>query len=338
MIENADISFQQIIDALLDFDTPFPAKHLYYFSDIDPSDLDQLNSVWGDLPVWRRRGLIEDLGELSSRDTVLSFKDVCLIAVEDEEPEVRLSAVQGLSIYEETSLTNLFLNLLKADKEVEIQAAAAGELGQFVYLGEIEAIHNSLLHEVEDGLLEAQSEIYPDIVSRRALESLGYSSRKEVTQLIEDAYQSGKNEWISSALLAMGRSADEKWHPYILEMLDHKIPSIRYEAARAAGELEIRGAADQLFDLVDDPDEDTRLASIWSLTQIGGEGVPELIEDLLDEADNEEDIEFLEAAVENLAFNESVQLFPLFDLPDEQDDMIPEDQQNGSDEFEDIDF
>jgi len=334
MIENDDISIQEIIDALLDFDTPFPAKYLYYFSDIDPSDLNQLIPVWRDLPVWRRRGLVEDLSELSNRDTVLSFKDVCLLAVEDEEPEVRLSAVKALGIYEEASLTNLFLNLLKDDQEVEIKAAAAGELGQYVYLGEIESIDNSLLHEVEDGLLEAQSEIYPEIVRRRALEALGFSSRKEVSPLIEDAFQSGKNEWISSALLAMGRSADEKWHSNILEMLDHKIPSIRYEAARAAGALEIKDAADQLFDLVDDPDEDTRLASIWSLTQIGGEGVGELIESLLDEADNEEDIDFLEAAAENLAFNESVQLFPLFDLPDNH----LEDQENGFDEIEDIEF
>jgi hypothetical protein len=334
MIENKDISIQQIIDALLDFDTPFPTKHLYYFSDIDTSDLNQLISIWRDLPVWRRRGLVEDLSELSSRDTVLSFKDVCLFAVEDEEPEVRLSAVEALGIYEEASLSNLFLNLLRDDQEVEIKAAAAGELGQYVYLGEIESIDNSILHEIEDGLLEALRKDYPDVVGQRALEALGFSSRKEVSLLIEDAYQSGKNEWISSALLAMGRSADEKWHSNILEMLDHKIPSIRCEAARAAGELEIKDAADQLFDLIDDPDEDTRLASIWSLTQIGGEGVSELIEDLLDEADTEQDIEFLEAAAENLAFNESVQLFPLFDLPNNH----LEDQENGLDDIEDVEF
>jgi len=51
-------------------------------------------------------------------------------------------------------------------------------------------------------------------------------------------------------------------------MLDSPLPSLRAEAARAAGELEIGAAASRLLELLDDPDEATRLASIWSLSQL----------------------------------------------------------------------
>lgn len=338
MNENSDITFQQIIDELLDFDTPFPAQHLYTFSDINRSDLDQLTAVWSELPDWSKRGLIEDLAELSDRNTLLSFKNVCQFAADDKDPKVRLSAVNALWIYEETSLAYLYMNLLKNDQDLEVRAAAAGALSQFVFLGEIEAIENNILHEVEQRLLETYRSSDPDLVRRGALESLGFSGRTEVTHIIEEAYLSGKNEWIASSLLAMGRSADEQWHPYILEMLNHKIPLIRCEAARAAGELEINEAVSPLKELLDDPDEDTRLASIWSLAQIGGEGVGELLEDLLEESDDEQDRDFIDTAIENLAFNESVELFPLFDFPDEAQDEILEDQNNGFDEIEDSTF
>ena len=69
---------------------------------------------------------------------------------------------------------------LNNDEDVEVRAAAANALGQFVYLGELEKIPAELHHKIEDELLEATTASNEKLIRRRALESLGYSGREEV--------------------------------------------------------------------------------------------------------------------------------------------------------------
>jgi HEAT repeat protein len=103
--------------------------------------------------------------------------------------------------------------------------------------------------------------------------SLGFSSREEIPPMIETAYYSGQNDWVASALYAMGRSADEVWVPLVLEMLENDNPDLRREAIRAAGDLEARQTVPRLVELLNDEDPDIHGAALWSLSQIGGEGV-----------------------------------------------------------------
>ena len=107
-------------------------------------------------------------------------------------------------------------------------------------------------------------------------------------------------------------------------MLHSAFPILRSEAARAAGELEIPEAMPDLIELLDDPDENTRSASIWSLSQIGGEGVRETLERMYSQAEEEGEISLLEAALENLMFNEGLQFMPFFDFPEYEEDDLDE--------------
>ncbi|MFN2126647.1 MAG: HEAT repeat domain-containing protein [Anaerolineales bacterium] len=335
MTDTPDIPIQQIIDDLLDRNSPFPARNLYRLSDLETVDLEKIAAIWPDLPVWRKRGLLEDITDLSEKDTLLSFEGFCLVAINDEDDEVRLQAIKALQIYEDTSLIDKFINLHLKDRNEYVQAEAAGALGRFVYLGEIEILDQEKLNEIEEILLNTCHSNQPVIVRRQALESLGYSSRAEVRQLIENAYNSDQKEWISSALFAMGRSADDCWNSYVLKMLDNKIPVIRCEAARAAGELEIIEAAPLLLELIDDPDEETRLVSIIALSQVGGNEFRDLFEDLINESDTEQSIEAIEIALENLAFNNNAQLFPLFDFPEGSSDETFDDEHDLYNAFQD---
>jgi HEAT repeat protein len=330
MTKDADFSFQELIDALLDFDKPFPPRFLYLFSDLEKTDLNKLAAIWNQLPTWRRQGLIEDLAELYERDYLLSYNDLCRFTVKDEDPKVRLSSVKVLEQYDLNTLIPLFLDLLSNDNDEQVQAAAAHALGRFVYLGEIDEINTSTLREIEDKLLQTTMGEEEFLIRREAFESLGYSSREEVQPLIEEAYNSEKKEWVSSALFAMARSANERWRPQVMEKLESDFPIIRCEAARAAGELEIREAIPYLLDLLDDPDEDIRLASIWALSQIGGEGVHERMEQMLDEAETSEHQDYLELALDNLEFNEEMRLFPLIDFPEGENEDLLEDLQNNT--------
>jgi HEAT repeat protein len=102
----------------------------------------------------------------------------------------------------------------------------------------------------------------------------------------------------------------------VLENLSNKIPAIRGEAARAAGELEISEANPYLFEMLEDPDEFVRSAAIWSLSQIGGEGVQDALTSMLDETEDEDEADLLESALDNLAFTEGMPAFSLFDFPE----------------------
>ena len=330
MTKDADLSFQELIDALLDLDKPFPPRFLYLLSDLEKTDLKKLAVIWDQLPTWRRQGLIEDLAELNERDYLLSYNDLCRFTVKDEDPKVRLSSVKVLEQYDLNSLIPLFLDLLSNDNDEQVRAAAAHALGRFVYLGEIDEINTSTLREIEDKLLQTTMGEEEFQIRREAFESLGYSSREEVQPLIEEAYNSEKKEWVSSALFAMARSANKRWRPQVMEKIESDFPIIRCEAARAAGELEIREAIPYLLDLLDDPDEDIRLASIWALSQIGGEGVHERMEQMLDEAETSEHQDYLELALDNLEFNEEMRLFPLIDFPEGENEDLLEDLQNNT--------
>jgi HEAT repeat protein len=176
----------------------------------------------------------------------------------------------------------------------------------------------STLMVVEKLLIEVMNNDEDPRIQQQALKALGFSDSGEISSHIEKAYQSNDVKWVSSSVVAMGRSADERWEPYVIKLLNNKQPTIRREAARAAGELEIRKAVPRLFELIEDVDEGTRLASIWSLSQIGGEGVRETLESLLTESEFDFEEDFLESALDNLAFTEDGALFPLFDFPDDQ--------------------
>jgi len=205
-----------------------------------------------------------------------------------------------------------------SDEAAEARAAAASALGMYIYLGEVEELPEKLLHHIEDNLLKVTQGNDVPLVRRRALESLGYSSRQEVLPLIQNAYASGKVDWLETALFAMGRSANKRWAKPVLEMLNSDTTSIRFEAARAAGELELTEATESLLELLQNEDMDMRMAAAWSLSQIGGGGVREVLEEMLEEAENEDEIELLEDALDNLTFTEEVQLFDLIDIPDEE--------------------
>jgi len=339
MISPDEVPFQSVLDALLDLENPFPPRHLYRLSDLDRIELEQLTEIWPRLPTWRRKALLEDAAELSENNTILSFLELGIFATKDIDPQVRLAAIQTLSEYEDRDLLQVLLELLRKEEVEEVQAEAALSLGRFIYLGEIEELRPEVLHCIEDNLLQATMQSKSNLVRRRALESLGYSSRPEVPPLIQTAYDSKDKEWIASALYAMGCSASNEWKQQVLAMLQSNIPLLRFEAARAAGELEIKEARPLLIDLLNDVDENTHDACIWSLSQIGGEGVRKILENLYEDTEDEDELEYIESALDNLAFNEEIKLFPMFDFQEYEEDEDLEDYLDFLDEDneEDID-
>ena len=321
--------YDAIKAALLNNNAPFPPAMVYYFSDIAQEDLDLLEDVWPEVWVERRRGLLEDMEILAESDTLLYFDHFAVMCLEDEDPVARATAIRLLWQSQNEELVPLLLKRLTEDPEGIVRAAAATALGMFVYLGELDEIKTATYQLVLENLIKAHLDAKDELVRRRALESLGYASHPDIAGFIRLAYDSNNEEWLQSALLAMGRSVDKKWTVPVLEMFDHPDSIVRSEAIRAAGELEAEQAREPIIDLLEEgtEDEDIYYAAIWSLSKIGGEGVRELIDYALEEAEDEDEIKFLEEALENLDFTEQINTFDMLYIDeDDLDDWLDEDE------------
>jgi len=317
MPASTERDFPQVLEHLRDMSQPFPAAELYHFSDLNKKDIAALEAVWPEVPVERRRGFIHDLGEISEANFEVMFEAVFRLGLEDEDGEVRAASIRNLWEVEEPDLIAPLIELRRHDPDSNVRAAAASALGRFVYLGELEEIPEAQARRVEDELLatfRGQDDLE---VRRRALEAIGFSARPEVAGLIREAYASAEPKLRVSAVFAMGRSADPQWASQVCAELEDGTPEMRFEAARAAGELEIAQAVPGLEQLIEDGDPQVREAAIWSLGQIGGDRAQQVLTDLLEEADEDEQ-DFIQEALDNLAFNDDLHSFSLLTL-DEDD-------------------
>jgi HEAT repeat protein len=322
------IPINKLIDALLDESTPFSPRYLNRLSDLEPADAQSLATTWPRVSIRRRQALLEDLEEIHLADDLLCFEEVGRIGLKDGEPGVRMRAIQILREYELADLLPTFIQMSESDPDAEVRAASAAALATFIYLGEVEDIAPKKLRRVEECLFRLYSSSDTNLVRRRSLEALGFSSRKEVPGLIEEAYASPDTDWLITALFAMGRSANSRWNAQVLKMLTHNHPLVKAEAASSAGELEINAAVPMLLELLDDSDSDVRMASVWALSQIGGNGVRQALENLLEITEDEDEANQIDNALENLDLTEEMKDLALLEIPEDgngADDSLEDD-------------
>ncbi len=332
------IKFSEIADALKDIDHPFPARLLRCFSDLSPRDLREFTGLWQEIPLARKQSLLEDLEDITENDTLVCFDEVAKAVLNDEDPTVRVTAIRLLWESDDYKIVPAIIELMDSDPDEGVRATAASLLGRFVYLGELDEIPDSYKISAVNHLLEVVNSDDLPQVRMRALESLGYSSSAKISDLIKKAYESSENRWVATSLCAMGRSADEQWSDFVQEKLDSGDSEVLFEAVRAAGELEISAALDQLFTLVEeqDFDSDVRLAAIWSLSQIGGPEVKEKLRELQEDAQSDEEMEWIEKALENIDLNSGPEGMNFFDF--KPDGSAEDDFDDYSDDEEDEDF
>jgi hypothetical protein len=334
-------SIQDLIAALQDESTPFPPKLLYQFSDLTREDLQQLGKAWLQVSLQRRRNLLSDLVELAEKDDLLLFESLGQLALDDSDDEVVMRAIDLLFESPQRRLAPVFRALMKNQaRKAELRAAAANALGAYVYLGEIDKLPLEDLRAVEEDLLASYRQDASSLVRRRALESLGYSSRPEVPALIRAAAAQDE-DWLESALFAMGRSADQEWEEDVLENIDHENLIVQCQAIHAAGELGLGTARAYLVKLLGHArlDTDLKQEAIWALSQIGGEGVEELFEKIMARTDDEDELRTLEEAIDTLNFTNDASLYDLLEVDEssDQDHYLSTNFDDDEDEDDDYD-
>jgi HEAT repeat protein len=294
------------LDALLDElreSAEMPAQaSLYHLSSLEAEDVARVHAVWPHLPGGLRQRLIRRLVELAEADFELDFGAIFRLVLEDEDWEVRTAAIEGLWEDEDVRLVPLLAAALREDDAVAVRAAAAASLGRFILLGELEKIRPDPYSRAYEALLAACQDAEEDLeIRRRALESLAYTSNETVAELICQAYAAPEEKGPVSAVFAMGRSGDNRWAQQVRQVLFSPNPELRYEAARACGELQLSEAVPELEDLADDADPEVQEAALWALGQIGGDEARRILERYC-RAGNEATRTAAEAALDELEF------------------------------------
>jgi HEAT repeat protein len=298
--------FAEQLQSLGDLSQPLQRAGIKVLSNLDPADLRTFAEIWPTIAGERRVALVQALDELAEDSVEYDFRPVFRVCLDDTESAVRALAIDGLWEDERSSTMERFVDLLN-DPAGEVRSAAALGLGRFAYRAELGELPASDGARVLAALLAAATDPeQPLEVRRRAIEGLGYFANSAEAQAeVGRAYAHPEQLMRESAIAAMGRSMRETWFPYIERELKSPSPAMRYEAARAVGELGEDGQPmlAALMPMVEDEDSEIALAAIWSLGQIGGSHAKRVLQRIV-RSNNPARKQAAEDALEELALNE----------------------------------
>jgi HEAT repeat protein len=297
---SSEVSFSEVLKQLGEAER----VHLplvYRLSDMTPEEYDAFVAGW---PAWqerRRRVVARHMADICEENYVVDFAPAFRFMLGDAAPAVRLAALDGLWDSSNLAVVDPIIDLMQNDPDTQVRAASAATLGHYVLMGEWGQIRERVAGRIVDALLaQFRREDDPVAVRRAVLESLGNAAHPDVPELIDRSYERGGDEMRLSAVFAMGRTADRRWMPVIMDELGNDDPEMRLEAIRAAGNLGFSDPVDRLVNLLYDDDLETRLAAVAALGQIGSEAAYEALQELADDPEAEDLWDAIEEAMDEI--------------------------------------
>lgn len=287
------------------------------FSGAGPDDIALFREGFPRVSDAVRRAALASMVECAETDFELDFRGLYRVALDDVLPEVRRLAIEGLWEDERLDLMRRLITLLESDPSDMVRAAAATSLGRYIYMAECDDLDRARGDCVREALERAHASQSLE-VSRRALESLAFISEEPITRLIDAAYAHSDPLMRQSALFAMGRSADRFWSETVLAELHSDEAAMRYEAARASGEMRLTRALPVLARLIlGDRDVEVQAMAVWAMGEIGGKRARQLLERLVEGEDEALSLAAQEA-LDGLGFaNPDFDMF-IFEAEDEE--------------------
>jgi hypothetical protein len=150
-------------------------RELKPLSGLAPEEHNDFWSAWMAIGPRRRIEIAHAMAELAEENVDLDFGEAQLWMLDDDDAQVRASAVEGLWENQSPRLLHRLLKLLRIDPSAEVRAAVGASLSRFAYLAEITELNEGDAAALQDALLGAiLDQRQPLDVRRRALESAGY--------------------------------------------------------------------------------------------------------------------------------------------------------------------
>lgn len=261
----------EIIAKSLYSDSEIHNADLARLTDLNDDDLSQFRKAWKNAEVTRRVEVAGKLVSLSEDDVTLDFTRVFKAFLDDPDSGIRIRALEGLELEDKYAVVKPILKALKTDESAQVRETAARTAGKFALLAEWGDLPEAVGKDIFEGLLDVlENTADPIAVRRRALESIAPFQQELVDNYIEDFYCSEEPGVKASALFAMGRNCQSRWLDFIIDEMHNSDSEIRFEAARASGEIGEEEAVPGLLILLDDNDHEVQEASIMALGKIGG--------------------------------------------------------------------
>ena len=265
--------YQTTLDMLGDTRRKMSRRELRGLSDIGRESEDEFLAIWRAIDLARRREIVRAMVDVAEDNVEFDFRDAFAACLHDADAEVRLVAVEGLAEDDRPRTMRRLLAMLDGEPDDAVRAAVALALGRFAYQAALDELGVDDTARLRAALVHAARnlDLHAD-VRRRALEGAGYFAGADVDEAIAGAYASGDDQLKASALVAIGHSLDRRWAPVLEAELRSTAPALRYEAARASGELaeEAASLVPLLLPLATEDDAEIYHAAIWALGQIGG--------------------------------------------------------------------
>ena len=262
--------FHSVLCELEQPDSPLTPGQLSKLSGPTRSDADAFVLFLERIGLERKRDLITKMVRYAEERFEIDYMDLFRHCMRDSDPLIRRQAIEGLWEDRRPDLVKSLLEIFTSDEDTSVRAAAATALGKFLFLAECDELDGQIGTMIERALQSVIAGEKDIEVTRRAVESIAYINDDSVRRIIDQAYSHHDARMRESGVFAMGRSADRFWAETVLAELYADLPAMRYEAARACGELQLERAIGPLDKLVGDPDVDIRSMAIWALGQIGG--------------------------------------------------------------------
>ncbi|MDQ3327480.1 MAG: HEAT repeat domain-containing protein [Chloroflexota bacterium] len=283
---------------VLDTTEPMRATELTALSDLPPAELHGREQAWLAASPERRHGLLAALRSLAEDNVELNFKTIYLLGLDDPSPEVRRAAIEGLWEDEGSAMLERLQRMLFSDPDPGVRSAAATALGRFAFLAAAGNLPSTRADQLQEGVRRALVDVTDGSeVQRRLVEALSYFHDDSlVHEFIGRLYREGDEAEQESAVLAMGRSMDLRWRDVVVRELENEDAGIRFQAARAAGEMQLAETVPELRTLADEADPEVRAAAIWALGQIGSKPATDKLR-LLAQAEAEDVREAAEEAL-----------------------------------------
>ncbi|PJF38838.1 MAG: hypothetical protein CUN55_16120, partial [Phototrophicales bacterium] len=299
-----------------------PANVVYSLSDLYGESFEEFKAGWRYIESQKRLRAIQTLAELCETNYDLGYELLAYLGFEDEMPEIRAASVDLVWFDASEKLFHRLMALAE-DHSPIVRAAAISGLGRFIYEAEVAHFNGQLAEMARDFVVERYYDYLEDVqVRRSALEAASQGSHPAVPDMILEAYQSPEHEMRVSALFAMGASCDtERWRDIVMQELDSQYPDMRFQAARAAGELVLEEAVIKLFELANEPDYEIKTQAIISLGDIGSNEAKRSLNALAERATQEGDndlLEVIEEAIEYSSFMGGL-LLPMFDFDEDNE-------------------
>lgn len=311
------MTLERVLDHIGDEQTPLSHSRLYMLSALRREEVELLAERWSAMGMARRRHVIRALVEIAEANVTVDFNSVFRLGLQDEDAEVRAHCIDGLWEDESPGLVDSLLTLLSSDPSIMVRAAAATGLGRFVLLAELEELEEELGRRIIEALWEVIEHPHEALdVRRRVVEAISYSGAKGVPEVIREAYHHPAEKMRVSAIFSMGRSADPAWGYTVIGELTSANPEMRYEAARACGELELKEAVPSLLPLIADRDTEVQQAAICALGKIGGREARRTLQ-LCCESGDEVVAAAADEALGELEFTSGAFEFPLYEYEED---------------------